>query len=146
MTLAVFRQLPQADAHREDGTLAPMEFWGVVRYGIKDEGYLWAISASSGRLYRCLITQLNTDKLAHIRRYHADCVSRIDWWRKCKAALDNGENKNNLPIYKGDYWKHDNLQEMLQELQDVNCEIKFLENKEHAINALLALPQLFIAV
>ena len=46
MTLAVFRQLPNA-REREDS-----ELWGVVRYTIKDEGDLWLVFSHDGTLRR----------------------------------------------------------------------------------------------
>lgn len=52
MTLAVFRQLPVVPVYRDDGTLMPLERWGLVRYEIKDEGKLWLVASHAGALYR----------------------------------------------------------------------------------------------
>jgi DNA polymerase elongation subunit (family B) len=46
MTLAVFRQLPDKKETKA------CELWGVVRYFIKDEGYLWLVYSENGILYR----------------------------------------------------------------------------------------------
>ena len=54
MTLAVFRQLPVSGIHNADGTLDDKEYWGVVRYHIKDEDCnRWVIISDNGILYRC---------------------------------------------------------------------------------------------
>lgn len=145
MTLAVFRQLPRGDAYREDGTLAPMEFWGVVRYGIKDEGHLWAISASSGRLYRCRIIIDNTNTTTGLRRELEMCLLDIGWWHECKTALHNGASEYSLPISpSGERWRQGI--ELPREIEHIKSLIIQRENIEASNQALLSLPQLFIAV
>ena len=47
MTLAVFRQLPEKK--EPPGT---SELWGVVRYAIANEGYMWLVFSHNDRLYR----------------------------------------------------------------------------------------------
>lgn len=53
MTLSVFRQLPILLAYREDGSLAELEHWGLVRYAIKNEASIWLVASKNGVLYRC---------------------------------------------------------------------------------------------
>jgi len=55
MTLAVFRQLPVAKAYADDGDLADLTHWGLVRYNIKDEGDLWLVASHNGILFRCSV-------------------------------------------------------------------------------------------
>lgn len=52
MTPAVFGQLPEHPAYNDDGSLPDLEWWGLVRYEIKD-GSLWAVASKAGSLYRC---------------------------------------------------------------------------------------------
>lgn len=145
MTLAVFRQLPEESAYNDDGSLAPLEYWGVVRYAVKDEGDLWVICASGGRLYRCPL------------RWHGDSVwkaeenlrhanSCIEWWHQVKAAKAEGRwdyphgPRNAWP------WKADALAGLETELVDSTRNLEVCQRAEATREALARLPQLFIAV
>jgi len=53
MTLSVFRQLPTCNAYCEDGSLHPdRDWWGIVRYWIKEEGSVWAVCRVGDKLCR----------------------------------------------------------------------------------------------
>ena len=89
MTLAVFRQLPSIRAYNDDGSLLPLEYWGVVRYSIKDEGELWVICAHGGRLYRCPM-HWHGDSLWRAESDLKHARSCVEWWHKVKEQRSSG--------------------------------------------------------
>lgn len=53
MTLAVFRQLPEASLYQPDGFCDPAyELWGIVRYAMKDASDTWVVASRNGILFR----------------------------------------------------------------------------------------------
>jgi hypothetical protein len=72
MTQSVFRQLPVASAFNDSWELLDLDFWGIVRYQIKNGCSLWAVASVGEILYRCeadpshaFIMPLTTSNLAH---------------------------------------------------------------------------------
>ena len=55
MTLAVFRQLPTTEIVDAKGEKRELNYWGIVRYPIRDEGKLWAVAEVEGQLFRCRV-------------------------------------------------------------------------------------------
>ena len=77
MTLAVFRQLPVVPVYRYDGTLVPLERWGLVRYEIKNEGSLWLVASHAGVLYRGNVWGFRYDFTDEELRYKKARIARL---------------------------------------------------------------------
>ena len=145
MTLAVFRQLPSSRAYNEDGSLAPMEYWGVVRYTIKDESDVWVVCASGGRLYRCPFRWYG-DSVYRCEGYLRDAKACLAWWHAYKAMQDSGKWHSVHTPRGCRAWRDDDIG--LYEDDVMNCS-ESLENSRRAevtYQFLSGLPQLFIAV
>lgn len=103
MTLAVFRQLPVVPVYHDDGTLVPLERWGLVRYEIKDEGSLWLVASHAGALYRGNVWGFQydfTDKYlkghkARIARLQNEFVEYKQWESSVLQYLAAMESYNN---------------------------------------------------
>lgn len=132
MTLAVFRQLPAAEALKENGQLAILGWWGRVRYSIKDEGVdEWIVAEHESALYRCAMPSARPWNPYEGELYRAEkqvkdagrwphaAMAEIDGWRRRAVELKT----------QSDEWE-----------KTVRPQIA----RSRAI--LLALPQLFIAV
>lgn len=160
MTLAVFRQLPECHVFNKDGSFDITEYWGIVRYHIKDEGSLWAVRAVDGVLYRCDIdeylfkSKLNTLKHGKQRIYNS--ISYIEEQNKSIAATEsiyilmNRIHPYGVGLKKkedGNYIFYDTTDNGLQnELLDIDNDIKTAEKNLNDLKTLTNLPQLFIAV
>lgn len=153
MTLAVFRQLPVISAFDSEGGLELLDFWGLVRYPIKDEACLWAVASSEGILYRCS---------AEIGPWNVDRAERL--YQRCKTEhtlfklwerwaiydltptgpekICPSENRINPRCF--DYKIGNNRYE--KELCEAEQRLHYLRIKESSVKILEKLPQLFIAV
>lgn len=69
MTLAVFRQLPEAQLYSMDGSLLGKYcLWGITRYQIiKGDDIWWVVASADGKLFRCP-TNSNHEKPSKIER------------------------------------------------------------------------------
>jgi hypothetical protein len=153
MTLAVFRQLPIAKVLNDDGTLANLDFWGLVRYHIKDESDLWAIGSFNGNLYRCdaipwaisVKHAQYSEKEARIelQKYRA-WESQHKAYEAWKAAPK--ETRGHPPEYS---WARNEVGLERAYIDEVKRRITAVETASKAevsLSILAALPQLFIAV
>ena len=150
MTLAVFRQLPIAIAYNEDGSLAPLEYWGIVRYAIKDQGDLWAVCASGGRLYRCSL-EWTGESVSRTELYINNIKNEISYWHHINDyKKQNGTNTwpyNNLVIRPYGYsWHPEDIDRLGSELVEVEICLENAKRAEITLQTLKSLPQLFIAV
>lgn len=121
MTLAVFRQLPNVSPVDADGNLQEFNYWGLVRYAIKDQGDVWGVATIGSALVRCAIRDPN------------DLQSSIAWRRR---EYEEGALKENR--YRGEKWRERTIKDFQ--------EVPRLENQRTAMRRLMLLPQLFIAV
>ena len=136
MTLAVFRQLPQGRFYENtNGQRNPIlgTPWGLVRYDIKDQGYLWIVHEHDGVLYRCSFPvhiSLWTAKDAITELNHKiNTLERESEWLK--------SSKDKIPGIRKDL---DKAKLYLERKIIFNAEMDIL------ISELNKLPQLFIAV
>ena len=150
MTLAVFRQLPVADAYNEDGTLAELEHWGIVRYQVKDEGDLWVVASKDGVLYRC---DTNTRHYFRGIEYANRSLTKIlqtkNDYEIWKARRQTGEwvNRPYSLIERDVHEPGNEIERLLRgEIEHWQLEVSRAKNAERSLPILLALPQLFIAV
>ena len=145
MTLAVFRQLPIAFAYEHDGHLNDeLEHWGLVRYGIKDDGSRWLVASRDKKLFRCNVdydkwwpsVQLANEELAKAKQH-------ILWLaaHKYPVPLDMKRWDRDLGSF---------VNKTQGELEDaVHTSERILREAITAARSqslLLNLPQLFIAV
>lgn len=145
MTLAVFRQLPTTLAYGEDGSLLPLEYWGVVRYAIKDEGDAWVVCATGGRLYRCPLNwQGDSVWRAEAELKHAKAI--VEWWRTIKAAKDVGSWNFPIAPRGAASWAADALGGLEFDVEDSEHQLEVCLRAEATREALARLVQLFIAV
>lgn len=145
MTLAVFRQLPVADAYNDDGSLAPLEYWGLVRYAIKDEGDLWVVCACGGRLYRCPAYWYgDTVYKAMIERGRA--IKKLQWWREVRIARETDKYAYIAPPHNAGPWTEDGLPYFEELVRESEEHLATCKRAESTRETLLNLPQLFIAV
>jgi hypothetical protein len=150
MTLAVFRQLPVASAYTKTGALDDLEFWGFVRYPIKNQGDEWIVAAKNGSLYRCNFSApfLEIDE-ARRRENHA--LKELDWWLEYKACRENNRRVPERPtlhqFVRRKDWAPDELPNLEKNL--AACQREWM-NSVRADQSMLelakTLPQLFIAV
>lgn len=153
MTLAVFRQLPVKDAYLNDGSLAPLERWGLVRYEIKNEGLLWLVASHDGILYRCRTNPPWDIEIAKNRL--EGCNDHLSQWLVYEKELAEWSAERELP--------HTERRHMFQPQHPFRGLGDSTEAYEKAIvsakyrmsvalradlgeRLLLQLPQLFIAV
>lgn len=149
MTLAVFRQLPVIRYLNTDGSLSPLEYWGLVRYAIKDEDDLWAVCVKDGRLCRAgLFVESSLDWYrAELLRREAEDI--LTWWRTCSAMKDKGAMTFELPRGprgSGWHWTPDGLPKFEANLADKEKHLELCLRVKESKERLLQLPQLFIAV
>lgn len=151
MTLAVFRQLPIAKAYNEDGSLAPLEHWGLVRYSIKDEGSLWAVCVSGGRLYRAKVRSGNLDS-----EYYENALKNakndlgwLDYTISYKNEHGRSSREEDWP-YEFKYLCLEKAIEKAEEMKNKIIELELClsvsKRYEGSVRTLMDLPQLFIAV
>lgn len=148
MTLAVFRQLPTISACNEDGSIRPMEYWGIVHYAIKHEADTWVICASGGILYRCPL-QPAPNMIPACERDLRKAREHLAWARRIKAAGADREQLNlawsTKPRGLVSFCKDSHIQ---LEREVVALEEWLERCKRRAVTdeTLARLPQLFIAV
>ncbi len=135
MTLAVFRQLPNA-REREDS-----ELWGVVRYAIKGEGDLWLVFSHDGTLRRRALDPRNpwADR-SYLKKLAGDLARAESQW-VLTSALPSSD------------WKTRSERELLSLRESVKVaqaayDEEYSEDAELCATErrLAALTQLFIAV
>ena len=135
MTLAVFRQLPNA-REREDS-----ELWGVVRYAIKGEGDLWLVFSHDGALRRRALDPRSpwADR-SHLRKLTSDLARAESQWVILSAHPESD-------------WKTRSERELLSLRESVKVaqeayDEEFSEDAKLCTTerGLAALTQLFIAV
>lgn len=107
MTLAVFRQLPTIAIYNKDGSLAPIEFWGIVRYAIKDQGDIWVVCAHQNRLYRGDLWSFENNSVNRIndilikRKSELEFAKKdIDWYYDCKKRVDSACDGRGDKVWK----------------------------------------------
>lgn len=145
MTLAVFRQLPIKDTYLDDGSLAPMEYWGLIRYQIKEQGDVWVVCSKDGCLYRCDLRARGNFFLYDAERWVK---------RSSEAVFQNKKYLDDaIARYKGQDWgaadidrKRASLEEKEAELADAKAHLDICKRVEQSSQVLEKLPQLFIAV
>lgn len=169
MTLAVFRQLPTIDAFNADGSLAPVQPWGLVRYQVKDGPDIWIVCEHGQRLYRADLffegcnqqSKRHAEYAAEDARRSAGAVQRWNrlraripiipvkdgpnewthdsWWCRCDACrqIDSSDRE----------WFHKNkIEDLQQRLAESAGAAERYKRAFATAEALLRLPQLFIAV
>ena len=156
MTLAVFRQLPTAVAFKESGELMDLDFWGTVRYPIKDESSFWAVASSGGILYRCDADpgrRSITSLVNHVTAARANLNNYQEWELaeiKFRAWLSLPSENRTPPPERLDSYRCN--YKIGEESYYADLALASVENLsrgktiEKAIAKLAALPQLFIAV
>jgi hypothetical protein len=149
MTLAVFRQLPEASAYKQDGAPADMEFWGLVRYTIKDEGSIWIVAARGGQLYRCNLSRHDIGTTHRELSRLNGAIQALEWWRAYKAHHEtNGWAGVAAPAkpYGLRGWAEDQLPHYKQEVEFCREIYEMAKITEDTRAEFEKLPQLFIAV
>lgn len=162
MTLAVFRQLPIALAFNDSGELRDLDFWGLVRYQIKDEASLWAVASAGGILYRCdaaprghSIATLERDEASarsELKKYMTWEPRTIAWnaWRSQERTDWTDSNEASKPtIPHPEYERNFKIGEeefYADELLHATATCAAAKTREQSIAKMAALPQLFIAV
>ena len=154
MTLAVFRQLPVISPYNEDGSLAPMEYWGIVRYRINYLGSVWAVCSTGGRLYRGSIDighEFNMDETIFNAK---KARTNLQWWHDEKNYLSERDTIIRYSMRKNDPRSYGDRVPWSEEQRDglekaLAYSLDRIESCQRAIatnQALKQLPQLFIAV
>lgn len=149
MTLAVFRQLPVVQHLNEDGSLAPLEYWGLVRYSIKDEDDLWAVCVKDGRLYRAGLYVTSSFDWYRAEQLRREAEDILTWWRTCSAMKDKGARNFDLPLGprgSGWHWAPGDLPKFEANLADKEARVALCLRVKESTEWLMQLPQLFIAV
>lgn len=144
MTLAVFRQLPLACAYKNDGSLMPFEFWGIVRYQIKDCD-AWVICASDGRLYRCPL-HWHGGTVDGSEWSLKQAVKCVEWWHKVKEQRKTRPWGYAAAPGGGISWDEGGLPMLESQVVDCAKYLEICKTARGAEKALSILPQLFIAV
>lgn len=145
MTLAVFRQLPVASPYTDRGNLLKLEFWGLVRYPIKDEGDLWAVASFDGKLYRCHVDRREKFSTVAAAQSLAQSAAKED--RQAKDCLAQAKKLGDSP-YASDRVKQAAAwcERAGKELSEMPEFVECCRRAEASETILRALPQLFIAV
>lgn len=147
MTLAVFRQLPVTHAYNDDGSLRPMEYWGIVRYAIKDEGDAWVICASGGSLYRCPLNWHVGNSVWHATQDMTHAKESLAWWHRVKASVDRGGSVYGHDAPRGCHiWRADDLAALEGKVAESATCLQTCQRAEETRAKLLRMSQLFIAV
>lgn len=104
MTLAVFRQLPEMHALNDEENLwSDVQYWGMVRYSIKDEGDLWAVIEQDGKLYRGRI-DVRLPRLSDLIALDYEGDESEEMW-ELRATL-NGIQEQHQEIRQAFFEKH----------------------------------------
>ena len=167
MTLAVFRQLPIAQAYNDDGTLnAELAHWGIVRYNIKDEAPSWIVASKDGRLFRCASgEERRWDKqTSYLERELKSAIQRQNEFAKwakyviAKQAWDDGDisTRGDKPEYvpqpshasgrRNEYVLRNENNHYLEYIDMKKQELEIGKEIDKSLKKVLNLPQLFIAV
>ena len=88
MTLAVFRQLPMICPYNDNGKPIEADFWGLVRYQIKEDGDTWIVLSTNGILYR------STPKNPLLNMYYLN-----NYFRKVHDICDQQQINQELEIF-----------------------------------------------
>ena len=157
MTLAVFRQLPMERATNRDGSLAALEFWGLVRYQIKDEASLWAVASADGILYRCKADPEGTSVEAwencataaksELEQYRLWEPMAIAWqaWRDDGHGTRDGKPAPPRPDYNLRHFSVGRDAYYVAACDDADARIVTARRFWQSRATLALLPQLFIA-
>lgn len=161
MTLAVFRQLPSQDSSvvlTHDGYLREdLNYWGRVRYAIKDEGDHWVVLENQGQLYRSHLPDIDSYQhlfsdakwqLEKALKEADECARDIYSQRESLKGPAEGNHKKYI-----ERWLI-SLEEKLPGLRDKVSEQRrvydwhsqFCKNVRESLQVLHGLTQLFIAV
>lgn len=153
MTLAVFRQLPQARAYKDDGTLAEgFEYWGLVRYEIKDQGSLWLVAGRDGALYRCdtrhghMPVEFKRNDLSYARSMLAEYEGKREKARQYSEWKAAGCVGGYMPWVCFTSDDEASLGHWREEIPLRDAAIVQAQTAARSHDVLMALPQLFIAV
>lgn len=145
MTLAVFRQLPVASHVDNRGNKTEgLNWWGIVRYSIKDEGDEWLVAERGGRLVRCPL--LGPDLMLHKRAVRMAEERLASASEELTAYLDSPRSRD-----VGTKWTMDRLRDKeavaKSSYEEVCAEFE-LRRRIHSVETdiHLSVPQLFIAV
>lgn len=137
MTLALFRQIPQADCltseHVFDATLKP---WGRVAYKIPKEGNEWLLAEREGQLLRCSLDLPSLSPWAV--EHHSKGITESE--EKLQGTESLGKHGTGLAaIYRSSLERHQ------QELPKAKAQLAADKARHAALLQLKTLPQLFIA-
>jgi hypothetical protein len=131
MTLAVFRQLPMTSLVYDTGEkIEYMNWWGLVRYNIKDECDLWVVVETGGILYR---SALKKSRL----KYLTETINQFDNDFSKTKMITNVRINNRF---------YNHIEDAKNEYKRLLNDYKFYLNYELVFNEANELPQLFIAV
>lgn len=147
MTLAVFRQLPAAQLHKEDGELAFDSLWGWVKYDIAGEGSMWFVTETGGRLYRC--PNFRIDSLEDLRYRARRLEKEHKWWHSVNELPEKERTNKRYEErahYRSYYWNAADGPEIEKDLIEIYKKIERSINMAKNRQRLRSLPQLFIAV
>ncbi len=147
MTLSVFKQLPEACPYASNGKLNEMNFWGVVRYSIKDSGDLWVVASKEDLLYRCDTTMHLS--YARAQRDVGRMRQCINWWASCDPLAASWKHplSPEHPFRDGRIkWTEGGLTSLQNDLLEVEDRLSVCQEAEASHATLCRLPQLFIAV
>ena len=158
MTLSVFRQLPIAKAFTDSGELRDLEFWGLVRYKIKDEADVWVVASEGGILYRCdaapqrsSITSMERDEEVsrrELQEYLEWEPMKLAWetWRNIGWPARNEITQPQNPGSTKHGFKVDQEITYRNWLNEATAALARARTLEQSIAKLATLTQLFIAV
>lgn len=168
MTLAVFRQLPIAEAYKDDGTLnTDLTHWGIVRYNIKDESPSWIVASKDGRLFRCATKEFRKwdEETDYFERRLQTLILQqnefAQWakywiaynaWRKADYET-RGQSPKTIqkPSHVGrcetdEISLRNQNNDYLEWIDNLRQELKISKEIDQSLKKILDLPQLFIAV
>lgn len=145
MTLAVFRQLPTAEAYRDDGYLCDFDFWGLVRYSIKGSGDEWVICSKDGRLYRCYLNWPGLSASGANQKLKRE-EAQLLWWERGRDYRNRICPSLDKISFRGQSWDESLLPFLNKNIEDALAYVQHCEQAEKSRNILRNLPQLFIAV
>lgn len=128
MTLAVFRQLPEAELCLPcGGRDERLSWWGLVRYKIGEAGDLWVVAEKDGILCRCSASNSDAKSLA------AGVEELAKMIRTRRGLYFRGRNFNHIDDVVGEH-----------AVQAEKLDRALF--RQETIDAARDLPQLFIAV
>lgn len=123
MTLAVFRQLPEINIFTEKGGINPdFNYWGVVRYQIRDMGELWVVLSYAGVLYKaCIDWDADDDwRLGFKKKELEAAQKKLDLYYEYKDLIESLDKKD------PDYYAQRNI--IPKELRDLKSSNGFTDS------------------